>query len=431
MSLTTGARTGAPHRPFAPRSQRLSAVLAMLGFVLVAANMRAAVSAVSPLVEEIEHRYHLGSGGGGLLTTLPVLMMSVGAPVAAWLARRQGTERAVLLGLGLLVAGILLRVLPSQAALFGGSVLTGLAITVLNVLMPGIVKRDFPEKAALMTGVYTTVMIGGATAAAALSVPLERSLGGWAGSLGVWALLAAAAFVVWLPQLVRNERPAARAAAASSGQEPSGWLRRSPLAWQIAVFMGICSLLSYTAIAWLPTIFTDHGMSHADAGAVFAFSTFVQLFSAFLVPLAAGRGMRLRNKGGGGRQGGQRALVVVMVGCNAAGFAGLLAAPIGGAYLWAVLLGLAQGGSFGLALTILVLRAGDAAVAARLSGMAQLIGYLIAAIGPVGAGLLRQATGSWTLPLVLLLVACGVGLAAGLGAGRNVSLRIPATRSGR
>lgn len=405
--------------------------LAILGFVLVALNMRAAISAVSPLLDEVSRTDGLTSAAAGLVTTLPVLAMSLGASFAPRLARRLGMENAVFAALLLLIAAVLLRVLPSAAALFAGCLLTGAAITVLNVLMPSIVKRDFPERGALMTGVYSTVMIGGATVAAALSVPLEHALGSWQASLGFWAVLAAISAIGWFPQVLRFRGEQARlggrhdgdsadvGAGSTTGEPNDPATRPTPsllgngLAWQISVFMGVSSLLVYTVVTWLPTILTDHGMDSSTAGVVFAFNNLVQVVSAFLVPLAAGR------------MSSQRSLVTLLVLLNAGGFVGLILDPVSGAWLWAVLLGLAQGGSFGLALTMLVLRAGNAGVAARLSGMAQTIGYLIAALGPVGAGALRQLTGGWTLPLAILLATCGLALVAGLGAGRDTHLRLP------
>jgi CP family cyanate transporter-like MFS transporter len=188
-------------------------------------------------------------------------------------------------------------------------------------------------------------------------------------------------------------------------------LWRHPLAWQLAVYMGVMSLLSYTLIAWMPTILTDQGMARGTAGAVFAFCNLIQVGGAFVVPTLAGR------------MSSQRVLVALMVSCNVGGILGLVLAPVGGAWLWAVLLGIAQGGGFGLAMALIVLRSGGAAVASQLSGMSQMVGYFIAACGPVGFGALHQLTGGWTLPLVLLLACCGVALTAGLGAGRAHTLR--------
>ncbi|WP_042366597.1 CynX/NimT family MFS transporter [Streptacidiphilus neutrinimicus] len=394
-------------------ASRLTRVLAhpaaaLVGILLVSLNMRAAVSAVSPLLGDVSSHYGLSATAGGLLTTIPVLMMGSVAPLAARLNRRIGPERVVALALLTLVAGIVLRVLPGTWALFAGSLVLGAAIALLNVTMPGLVKRDFPERAAAMTGVYTTSMIVGATLAAALSVPLEHAFGGWAGSMASWSVLAAFAFLAWLPQLAAAKRPQTAAPTGTAAKVPGLW--RHPLAWQLAVFMGIQSLLSYTLIAWLPTILTTQGMDRGTAGAVFAVSSLVQIPAAFFVPLTAGR------------TDNQRALVAMMVGSMATGVAGLLVAPTAAAWLWAILIGIAQGGGFGLAMAMIVLRSGSAQVAAQLSGMSQLVGYFIAAVGPVGFGALHQTTGGWVLPLGMLLGCCAIGLTAGLGAGRKLVL---------
>ncbi|MGK4582257.1 CynX/NimT family MFS transporter [Kitasatospora sp. HPMI-4] len=401
------------------RTKLAHPALLLLGIVLVALNMRACLAAVSPMVGEIQRAFGLSSTASGLITTVPVLFQGVGAPLTPRLTRRFGAERVVLGAVLVLGAGVLLRVLPSVAALYAGCVVIGVAIAVLNVSMPGLVKREFPDKAATMTGVYSTTMLIGATLAAGSSVPLEKALGGgWEGSLGAWSVLALIAAVAWLPQVLRSRQeravgaaPAgARSAAAGVASKPIEGIWRSPLAWQISLFMGISSLMVYTLVAWMPTILADHGMDRGEAGLVFAFSNLVQVGGAFLVPLAAGR------------MTSQRALAVSMAVLNGLGVAGLLVAPVSGAWVSAAVLGVAQGGSLGLGLAFIVLRTGTAAGAAQLGGMSQAIGYLVAAAGPVGAGALHQATGSWDLPLILLLVFALVVAVAGWGAGRNRTL---------
>ncbi|MGW0736305.1 CynX/NimT family MFS transporter [Streptomyces sp. NPDC002851] len=383
-------------------------VVLLVGIVLASLNMRAALASVSPLVGEISAAFGLSSTASSLVTSVPVLFLGVGAVVAPWLARRFGTELVLFCALLLLGAGILLRVLPSVAALYGGGVLVGTAIALLNVLMPGLIKRDFPDRAASMTSVYTGAMIAGATVVAAASVPLEKALGGsWEASLAFWSLLAAVAAVAWLPQvLIARGRTGHEVRVAAAGR-PAKSIWRSPLAWQVTLFMGLQSLWSYVLIAWMPTIFTDHGMSRAAAGVVFAFNNLIQVAGAFVVPLLAGR-MR-----------SQRPLVALVTSLVAAGYVGLMVAPVSGAWLWAAVLGIGQGGAVGLALTLIVLRSGDAATAARLSGMAQTVGYLLAAAGPLAAGAVHQATGGWTVPIALVLCVCAAALAAGLLAARN------------
>lgn len=400
-----------PQGAAARRALLAHPVVLLVGIVLASVNMRAALASVSPLVSEISQSFGLSSTASSLVTSVPVLFLGLGALVAPWLARRFGSEPVLLFALLLLAVGILVRVAPSAVALYGGGVLVGTAIALLNVLMPGLIKRDFPDRAASMTSVYTGAMIAGATLVAASSVPLEKAFGGsWEASLAVWSLLAVLAAVAWLPQvLIARGRTGHEVriptSSASSRAGKSVW--RSALAWQVTLFMGLQSLWSYVLIAWMPTIFTDHGMSRSTAGVIFAFNNLIQVAGAFGVPLLAGR-MR-----------SQRPLIVLVTSLVAAGYAGLMIAPVSGAWLWAAVLGVGQGGAVGLALTLIVLRSGDARTAAQLSGMAQTVGYLLAAIGPIAAGAVHQATGGWTVPIALVLGVCAAALAVGLFAARD------------
>ncbi|MFE9395613.1 CynX/NimT family MFS transporter [Streptomyces flavidovirens] len=400
-----------PQGAAARRALLARPVVLLIGIVLASVNMRAALASASPLVSEISETFGLSSTATSLVTSVPVLFLGVGAMVAPWLGRRFGTEVVLFCALLLLGVGIVVRVVPTVPTLYGGSLVIGLAIALLNVLMPGLIKRDFPGRAASMTSVYTGAMIAGATVAAAASVPLEKAFGdSWEASLAFWSLLAVVAAVAWLPQVLiargrtgHEVRVAPKGAARTGGR--SVW--RSALAWQVTLFMGLQSLWTYVLIAWMPTIFTDHGMSRSTAGVVFAFNNLIQVAGAFAVPLLAGR-MR-----------SQRPLIVLVTTMVAAGYAGLMLAPVSGAWLWSAVLGVGQGGAVGLALTLIVLRSGDAVTAARLSGMAQTVGYLLAAVGPVAAGAVYEATGSWTLPIALMLGVCAAALVVGLYAARD------------
>ncbi|MEV6671158.1 MFS transporter [Streptomyces sp. NPDC051162] len=416
LTVTEDAVAAGEFAPPAAAARRMRAhpLLVLLGIVLASLNMRAALAGVSPLLGEIGDHFHLAATASSLVTTIPLVFMGLGSILAPRLARRWGTEAVLCGALVLLCGGILLRIAPPVVALFVGCALVGTAIALLNVLMPGLIKRDFPERAAGMTALYSTAMILGATVSAASAVPLENALGGWQGSLASWSVLAAVAAAAWAPQAVLARGAARQAAAGHPGAAPAPRpaddgpkLTRIPLAWQITLFMGSQSLVAYVVIAWLPTIFTDHGMSKAQAGLVFAFSTLVQAVGSFVVPMLAGR-MR-----------SQRSLAAGVVLLMAAGVAGLLVAPVAGAWLWATLLGVGQGGALGLALTMMVLRTRDAHTAARLSGMAQTWGYLLAAVGPFALGAVHQATGGWTVPIVVLLVVCAGLLGLGMGAGRD------------
>jgi MFS transporter, CP family, cyanate transporter len=401
----TPARAG--HRGLS----RLRGVLLVAGILLLAANLRPALTGVAPLVAQIRTDTGVSNGVAGLLTTLPLLAFGVLSPIAPRLARRFGMERTLLASLLVLAAGILLRSAGAVAALFLGTAVLGAAIAVGNVLLPGLVKREFPERAGLMTSAYSTALGISATLAAGVSVPVAHLTGvGWRASLALWALPALLAAVAWVPQLRRNDRPANASARTSYGVND---LWRSSLAWQVTLFMGLQSLAYYVALTWLPEILREEGMSAARAGWMLALSQAVAIVSMFFTPVIAGR------------RPSQRGVAVAAVALSGAGTLGLLLAGSTAGTLWVVLLGLGQGACFSLALAFFALRAPDPEHAAALSGMAQSVGYLLAAVGPSLFGVLRDATHAWKVPLALLLAVTVCLLIAGLGAARDAHVATP------
>ena len=388
---------------------RLRSLPFVLGIVILAANLRPALTGVAPLIGEIRTDTGISYGMAGLLTTLPLLAFALLSPVAPLVARRFGMERVLLASLVVLTAGILLRWAEAVPVLFLGTAILGAAIAVGNVLLPGLVKREFPERAGLMTSVYSASLGISAALAAGVSVPLAQLDGiGWRGALAVWAVPAFLAAVVWLPQLNRSDRPADDVAPDSPAT-----LWRSPLAWQVTLFMGLQSLVYYVTLTWLPEVLQDAGMDASGAGWMLGLSQAVAILAMFLAPVMADR------------RPSQRAVVAVAVGVSGAGILGLLLAGSTAAPLWVVLLGLGQGASFSLALTFFALRAPDHEHAAVLSGMAQSVGYLLAAGGPFFFGVLRDATGAWKIPLALLLGITACLLIAGLGAARDAHVGAP------
>ena len=374
--------------------------LLLLGLVLVALNLRPALSSLSPLLSEVSSSLGLSAAGAGLLTTLPVLCLGLFAPLAPILARRFGAERVVLGILLTLAAGILLRSAFGEVGLFAGSLIAGASIGIIGVLLPGIVKRDFAKQAGAMTGVYTMALCLGAALAAGATVPLSHYFGdSWNIGLGFWIVPALVAALFWLPQ-VGQKHGVHQVAYRVKG------LLRDPLAWQVTLYMGLQSSLAYIVFGWLPSILIDRGLSATEAGLALSGSIIVQLLSALTAPWLATRGKDQR-----------LAIVVVMV-LTLGGLFGCLFAPIEGLWGWAILLGLGQGGTFSLALTLIVLRSRDSHVAANLSGMAQGIGYTLASLGPLAVGVLHDWTGGWDATgWVFGLIGTG-DILAGLGAGR-------------
>jgi len=385
----------------------------IVSLVLVALNLRPALSSVAPVLPEIMRDTGLSAAGAGLLTTAPVLCLGLFGPLAPVAARWMPSERVVFLFLAVLAGGLLLRGAGTVPALLASSGLVGIAIGIVNVLLPALIKKDFPESAPLMTGVYTMALSGGAALASGFTVPLSKLLGeSWAWALAAWMIPVLAAMIVWRPRL--RETPGE---SAGRPLELRG-LWTNALAWQVTLFMGLQSALAYCVFGWLAPILRDRGLSDVAAGALVSVSIIAQVVAALLTPVLATRGRD------------QRPAVVVSMVLNIAGLLGCVLGPPSLALLWAVILGLGQGASFALALTLIVLRAPDARTAGQLSSMAQGVGYCLAAAGPLLVGLLHGWTGSWSALGILFLVIGAGALLAGLGAGRTLHV-VPAPGVGR
>src|SRR5476649_11126 len=384
--------------------------LLLLGLVLVALNLRPALSSMSPLLSAVSDSLDLSAAKAGLLTTLPVLCLGLFAPTAPILARRFGSERVVLGILLTLALGILVRSSFGEVGLFAGSIMAGASIGIIGVLLPGIVKRDFAKQAGTMTGVYTMALCLGAALAAGSTVPLSQHFdGSWAIGLGFWLIPALIAAVFWLPQ-ARHGHGAHHVAYRVRG------LLRDPLAWQVTLFMGLQSSLAYIVFGWLPSILMGRGLSATEAGLVLSGSVITQLVSSLSAPWFATRGKD------------QRPAIVVVMLLSLAGLFGCLYAPLEGLWGWAVVLGVGQGGAFSLALTLIVLRSRDSHVAANLSSMAQGIGYIIASMGPFAVGIVHDMTGGWNAVGWIFGIIGLCSIVAGLGAGRTLHVQVTSER---
>lgn len=379
------------------------ALLVGAALVLVALNLRPALSSLGPILPEVIRDTGVSAFGASILTTAPVLCLGLAGFLAPRLARRLGTERAIALFLLVLAAGTALRGLGAFPGLLAGSIVAGLGIGVIGVLLPGLVKRDFPTHASLMTGVYTMALCAGAAGAAGSTVPLQAAFdGSWAAALAAWALPAVVAALVWFPLADRSGRGSARPPTL-----PVLGLWRDPLAWQVTFYMGLQSAVAYMVFGWLAPILRDRGLDPVMAGLVVSCSIMVQIPAALAAPLLAAR------------RPSQSLAAVVLMGSTLAGILGFFHAPLGSVWVWAVLLGIGQGGNFALALTIIVLRSKDSHVAAYLSGMAQSVGYTLAACGPLGVGLLHDWAGGWQAVGLLFVGVCLVAALFGIAAGRD------------
>jgi CP family cyanate transporter-like MFS transporter len=397
--------------PQHPAGERRPHDTALLVVAVSAAglNLRTAITSLPPLFPELAARLHLSPAALSLLAAAPVICFGVASGIAAWLNRRFGEERTLLVALAVLAAGLALRGAAPGAMLFPGTVLAAGSIAILNVLLSSMVKRRWPARAGLLVGIYLTALSVGAVVSSLLAVPLYRASGGSVRlALGVWAAPAALAVLLWLPQLAYRSRSLAGPAAVPAAPPPRVY--RHALAWQVTAFFGLQSLLYYAALSWLPTIFVDRGTTAVAAGNLLALMSAGNLITCLLVPMLAHR------------MPGQRALVLPSMAGTAAGLAGSLWAPAGTAPLWVLVLGISQGSLLGLAIFFTMARAPDPGSAASLSGLAQSVGYLAASAGPLEVGLLHSATGGWGIPVALLLVLAAAELAAGLLAARPLVL---------
>lgn len=382
--------------------------LVTVGLVLTALNLRPAITSLGALLEEVRDGLHMSGSVAGVLTSVPPLCFAVFGIMAPRLARRFGPGAVVCAGMVAIMAGLLIRPLVgSTAGFLAASALALMGIAVSNVLMPVIVKRWFPDRVGSVTGLYSMALALGTSLAAAVSVPMTDALGGsWKAGLGIWAVLAAAAILPWIP-LVRDRSGAQGQPAAQQHQDvPALRITRSRTAWALACFFGLQATAAYITMGWMPQIFRDAGVSAGTAGVLLAVTMAMGVPLAFVIPRAAAR---MRNQG---------PIVVVLGACGLIGYAGLYLAPAGGAWAWALLLGIANC-AFPLALTMIGMRSRSGAGVVRLSAFAQSTGYLISIPGPLLVGVLYQHSGGWGLPIALMAGLMVPQMVAGILAGRD------------
>jgi CP family cyanate transporter-like MFS transporter len=422
----------APRDPGGAAPRAWATRLVVVGIVLSALNLRPAITSLGALLEEVRDGLGMSGSVAGLLTSVPPLCFAVFGVMAPRLARRFGPSAVVCAGMAAIAAGLLIRPYAGGTAGFlAASALALMGIAVSNVLMPVIVKRWFPDRVGSMTGLYSMALAAGTSVAAAATVPLTDALGGsWQYGLTVWAALAAAAVLPWLP-LVRERGGASTPATGTAGQAteraeegrapaertqpPALRITRSRTAWALAVFFGLQATAAYITMGWMAQIFRDAGVPAGTAGLLLAVTMVMGVPLAFVIPRLA---TRLPQQG---------PIVLVLGVCGLAGYAGLYVAPAAGAWVWALLLGVANC-AFPLALTMVGMRARTGPGVAKLSAFAQSTGYLISIPGPLLVGVLYQSSGGWGVPLALMAGLLVPQTVAGYLAGRNRTVEDEAAR---
>jgi CP family cyanate transporter-like MFS transporter len=382
----------------------------VVALVAAALCLRGPFTAVGPVLGDVGDELSLSTGVLSVVTSLPLLCFGLLSPVAPILAGRIGLHRAVVAGTAAIAVGIALRSAGAVGLFAGTVVLTG-GIAIANVLLPALARAEYGKRSAVVVGAVVASMALSASLGAGLAQPLTGLMGSAMGGLALWIAPAVLA-VVGLGLLARA-RPDSPPPPPAPGRRTA--ILRDRVALAVMAFFGLQSLSFYVMITWLAAILTDDaGVTPVAAGALVAVAALLGVPLSLLVPPLAAR------------RPGQGGWILASSVAPAAGIVGLLLAPEAAPILWAVLWGAGTGASFPLAMTLVLVRSRDVAQTGRVSAVAQSVGYLLAATGPLAIGLLHEATGGWTAGLLLLLAVVVVQVVVGLLAARPRLVRADA-----
>ncbi|MEI3607567.1 MFS transporter [Pseudogracilibacillus sp. SE30717A] len=388
-------------------NNRLYNALLIVGIIFVGINLRPAITSVGPLIGMIRADIHISNWIAGLLTSLPLIAFALMSISAAKIGRRFSNERSLCFGLAILACGIFIRSVSGIVLLLVGTFLIGFGIAICNVLLPSTIKEKFPTKVPFMTSLYSTTMGVFAATASGISIPLAKGIKlGWQQAMLVWSVPAILAMVVWLYISIKHVQSKKKTDIVSSIRDKRIW--RSRLAWQVAMFLGFQSFLFYVTISWLPEILVSLGVDISTAGWLLAIAQFIGLPASFFAPIIAGK---FKSQSG----------AVLITGLFAVvGYIGLLLSNnFVVIIICTMFIGITLSGGFALALSFLGLRAKNAEQAAMLSGMAQTMGYLLAAIGPFFIGFFYDLTSEWTIPLIILIIVSISAILFGMRSGKS------------
>ncbi|RZS86599.1 CynX/NimT family MFS transporter [Pigmentiphaga kullae] len=375
--------------------------------ILLAINLRPALTSVGPLIEDIRASTGISVSEAGVISSLPLVVFGVFAPLAH-LQKRIGAERLVVAALLLLIVGLLVRSFGSALGLFAGTIVFAAGIAVCNVVVPALIKRDFPSRIQSMTTVYAFTLGVSAAVASGLSAPIAHALpGGWQTALAIWCAPALVAAYFWGLQIPGPDVATANARSGSDTQRLPVW--HSPVAWFVAAFMGLQSLSFYAAIAWFPSFLLHEGYAPIEAGALVTLLQVAGLVSSVGAPQIL---KRLAN---------QSSIACLASAAMVSALLGMMSMPKM-AVLWMILFGAGVGCSMVLALAFIGLRSESHGEAASLSVMTQSLGYLLAAVGPLLLGVSYDHTGGWAVPLATLAALAVLQAVVGVAAGRARTL---------
>lgn len=360
----------------------------LMGIVFITLNLRGPITGVGPIIEIIKEQYQLSNSLAGFITTLPLLAFAIFSPIVA----RFRYVTMMLYGLVFIALGELIRSYSGEIGLFVGTLIMGVGIAIANVLLPSIIKSKFPKTFGKIMSIYSLALVISAAIGAGISVPLALSLHlGWKNTLAIWAIVAVVAIIFWLPHLKGRRRY-------QNQKTPTGVnipIYKYATSWWITLFMGTQSLIFYSVIAWFPSILIEKGFDIHFASNMTLLYQVCSMPVALLAPMLIAR---VRNKH-------KHILTSFLCLMYALAFGILLFCnSLFAMVLVTLFLAFPMGGMFGIALLFVSTKASIPQKVARLSGMAQSLGYLIAAIGPIFLGFVYDVAKSWNVPLVIFVV---------------------------
>ncbi|MEB8173630.1 MFS transporter [Staphylococcus equorum] len=367
---------------------------AIIAIVFIASTLRAPLTSVGPVIEEIKQVMEIDNSVAGILTTIPLIIFAIVSPLVSKVTSRLTMSRTIFYSTILLIVALFLRIAGDFNLFIIGTLLLGIAIAFGNVVLPSYVKWYFPMQIGLATGIYSGTMNFTAGLGGGLSFPLsEISPIGFRLSLSFWIIFGVIALLLWIPK-ARTGAKLEQATVDQSKLKTSKKVNivKSKLAWMVALTMGFQSMVFYTMVAWVPSILIDRGLEPTTAGYLLMLNQFSQVPMTFIFPIVASK---LKD---------QRILVVIITILFLIGFSLFFTQSLVLLIIGIVIAGLAMGACFSLCMTLFSIRANTSEGSISLSGFGQSVGYLIAAIGPFLIGYLYDATGSWNSGVVALII---------------------------
>lgn len=395
MSISPNLKNPSQKNPpsaFSLPSSRFTFWLVLFAMVLLGVNMRAPIVALGSIAPIVQDALAISETKLGWLGAVPMLTFALGALIAPTIGKRFGLENILIVMITLLSTGMIIRsLIPTWVGFLSGTVLLTLAIGFANTLAAPVIKQRTPNHIPLMTGIFSLTMTISAGIVAGVVLPLSEQVG-WQWALGGWSILGVFAIVLWVFLRLRlgSSHHQAVDKPANGSSEISMW--RTPFAWQLAIFMGLQSLLFYTVASFLPSIWVSKGLSAVQAGQMGSVFQFMAPVSILSLTWLVNRGRPLQT------------MAVSAALLNVVGILGMTYLSADVAWLWSGLMGIGCSAIFTLCIMIFSMRTYTPNQASELSGMSQAVGYLIAFFGPLGAGWLHDATQSWDFTLLLLLI---------------------------